>query len=48
VKLLAGWSLRSLDLAHADLEDAFFSAYDAPDPDSADPGTPHPDTTGAS
>ena len=30
VKALAAWPLRSLDIAHADLEDAFFSAYDDP------------------
>jgi hypothetical protein len=30
IKALAAWPLRSLDVAHADLEDAFFSAYDGP------------------
>jgi ABC-2 type transport system ATP-binding protein len=30
IKALAAWPLRSLDIAHADLEDAFFSAYDDP------------------
>ncbi len=30
IKALAAWPLRSLDVAHADLEDAFFSAYDDP------------------
>ena len=30
VKALAAWPLRALDVAHADLEDAFFSAYDEP------------------
>jgi len=36
VKVLAAWPLRALDVAHADLEDAFFSAYDGP---SAPDGT---------
>ncbi len=31
VKALAAWPLRALDVAHADLEDAFFFAYDGPD-----------------
>jgi ABC-2 type transport system ATP-binding protein len=30
VKALAAWPLRALDVAHAELEDAFFSAYDGP------------------
>jgi ABC-2 type transport system ATP-binding protein len=30
LKVLAGFSVRSLDVAHGDLEDAFFSAYDGP------------------
>ena len=32
LKTLSGFSVRSLDVAHADLEDAFFSAYDGPAP----------------
>jgi ABC-2 type transport system ATP-binding protein len=31
VKALAGWPVQWLDVSHADLEDAFFSAYDSSD-----------------
>lgn len=37
LKTLAGFAVRTLDVAHADLEDAFFSAYDHP---SQPEGTP--------
>ena len=30
LKTLAGFHVAALDVAHADLEDAFFSAYDGP------------------
>jgi len=35
VKALSRVALRSLDIAHADLEDAFFAAYDGPAADAA-------------
>ena len=35
VKSLAAWPMRALDIAHADLEDAFFSAYDQATTESA-------------
>jgi hypothetical protein len=35
VKALAAWPVQWLDVAHADLEDAFFSAYDSPAQDES-------------
>jgi ABC-2 type transport system ATP-binding protein len=34
LKTVAGFRMAALDIAHADLEDAFFSAYDSPDGES--------------
>ena len=40
LKTLAGFPIAALDVAHSDLEDAFFSAYDGPGPRDDGPVTP--------